>query len=646
MNRYFVFISVSILLTNVVVGFGQDAQMWENLKKQYSDEPAVFIDRSEVLNISVEGDSLKVFTDVSEDLMHLKEQTEAYSGRKVHGSHFSEVADLKARTLVWDRNRYREVDVSDFKKNSDRDRGIFYDDSYYYSFDFPSVASRNRTQLDYRELQKDPRFISGFIFVSYLPQAHTSYTIKTTRDVDLFFKVLNDPKGIVKFRKTEKGKNAIYQWTAENVPALKQEDNAPSIQYFAPHLVCYVKSYEAGGKKINVLSGIKDLYHWYYGFVKDLNKEVSPQLTNIVSDIKKKSHTEMELVSNIFYWVQDNIQYIAFEQGMRGLIPHSGSYTCEKRFGDCKDMANLIVNMLSLAGVKAYHTWIGTRDLPYRYSEIPTPLVDNHMIATYISENGDYYFLDGTSDYTPFGYPSSMIQGKEALIAKGPDDFEIREVPVMEKEKNVMTDSMTITLDNNQITGSGINTLTGYAKVFGGYEMDRSEQNDVKNYVTKLVGKGNNKFFLDAYKVSGLSDRMKPTRIDYSFRILDYFQSIDDEIYLNLNLSKQFYNTFINTETRRAPRENEYKYIQREAISLQIPPGYTIEYLPENAQQDTPLLGYDIRYEVKGDKVFYSKEFYLNYLLQMPDQFQAWNESIKRLSEAYKESIILKKVKK
>jgi hypothetical protein len=406
--------------------------------------------------------------------------------------------------------------VSDFKKNSDRDRGIFYDDSYYYSFDFPAVASRNRTQLSYREMQKDPKFLTGFIFASYLPQARTSYTIRTTHDVELVFKVLHDDKNMVKFKKTEKGKNVIYEWTAQNVPALKPEEDAPSIQYFAPHLICYVKSYVANGKKIHVLSSVNDLYHWYYDFVKDLNKEVSPQLSAIVSDIKGRSRTELDLVRNIFYWVQDNIQYIAFEQGMRGLIPHNGAYTCEKRYGDCKDMANLIVNMLEVAGVKAHHTWIGTRGLPYRYSEIPTPLVDNHMIATYISEKGDYYFLDGTSDYTPFGYPSSMIQGKEALIAKGLDAFEVREVPVMEKERNVMTDSMTMTIENDQLSGTGVSTLTGYAKVFGGYEMDRAEQDDIRKYVTKLVGKGSNKFLVDDYRLSNLTDRGKPTRLEYT----------------------------------------------------------------------------------------------------------------------------------
>ena len=639
------FICIFFVVTGVIVhaARAQDGALWQTLKSRYPEDPAVFIDRSEVLNVFVEGDSLRVFSDVSEDMMHLKEQTDVYSGRKVYGSHFSQVADLKAKTLVWDRNRYKEIGVSDFKKNSDRDRGIFYDDSYYYAFDFPSVASGNRTVLSYREVHKDPRFIAGFMFVTYLPQAKTTYTINTTRDVELFYQVVNDPEKTIKFKKTEKGKNVTFEWSAQNLTSVRNEDEAPSLRYFAPHVVCYVKSYQANGKKVNVLSDANDLYQWYYGFIKDLNQETTPELKAIVDDLKTSSKTELDLVKNVFYWVQDHIQYIAFEQGMRGLIPHSGTYTCEKRYGDCKDMANLIVHMLQIAGVKSYHTWIGTRDLPYRYSDIPTPLVDNHMIATYISDKGQYYFLDATSDYTPFGYPSSMIQGKEALISRGPTSFEIREVPVLEKEMNYMTDSVELVLQENALVGSGLSTLVGYPKVFGGYELDRAELEDVKKYVIRLLGKGSNKFFLDDYSVSHLNERDVPTALAYKFRILDYFQQIDDEIYLNLNLNKDYYNTFINTETRKAPRESDYQYAKYETVRLKIPDGYTVEYLPETASHDGSVLGYEIGYHVEGDRIIYSKKFFLNYLLLQPQHFAAWNESIKNISEAYKESIILKK---
>ncbi|WP_333821121.1 transglutaminase-like domain-containing protein [Ohtaekwangia sp.] len=638
-----IIVSLFLLPATVLMSRAQSDDVWQQFKDKFPDEPAVFVNRSEVLNILPDGDSLKVFLDVTEDILHLKEQSDIFSGKRVYGSHFNQVANLKAKTLVWDKNRYKEMVVSDFKKNSDRSAGIFYDDSYYYSFDFPSIASHNRTQLEYRENLKDVRFVPGYVFASYLPQGKSSYTIKTTKDVELSYQVLHDDKKQIQFKKTEKGNNVIYEWSAQYMPALKSEESSPSIRYFVPHVVCYVKSYKTRKGQVNVLSNLDDLYHWYYTFVEKLNKENSPELTAIVEKIKADSKSEIETVRKVFYWVQDNIQYIAFEQGMRGLIPHSGSYVCEKRYGDCKDMANLIVNMLQIAGVKAYHTWIGTRDLPYRYTEVPTPLVDNHMIATYISKDGEYYFLDGTSDHTAFGYPSSMIQGKEALIGIDPTHYVVKEVPVIARDKNIMTDSMTIKLDGSQLTGTGISTLTGYPKVFAGYELDRSEKDDVKRYVTKLVGKGNNKFFLDKYALQGMDERDKPTRVEYDFRLSDYFQKLGDELYINLNLNKDYYNDFINIASRTSPRDVEYKYVKYEVIDLAIPDGYTVEYLPPNAKNDGSLLGCDVTYESLPGKIRCSKKFYVDFVMLEPNQFTAWNDAVKQISETYKESIILKK---
>jgi hypothetical protein len=638
-----VFVTVMMMLTLTGLSYGQQGDVWQYFKDKFPDEPAVFVERSEVQNIMVKGDSLEIFSDVKEDILHLKEQTDYLSGKRVYGSHFTQVDNLKARTLVWDRNRYKEMDVTSFKKNSDRDRGIFYDDSYYYSFNFPSVASRNRTQLEYRENIKDAKFISGFVFSSYLPQGKVTYVIKTSKDVEIHHQVLNDPQKQIQFRKSEKGGLVSYEWTVQNLAALKNDDHSPSVRYFAPHVVCYVRSYQTKKGKVKVISDLDDLYQWYRSFVENLNKETSPELVAAVEKIKSESPTELDLVRNVFYWVQTNIQYIAFEQGMRGLIPHSGSYICEKRYGDCKDMANLIVHMLQLANVKAYHTWIGTRDLPYRYSEVPTPLVDNHMIATYIAADGQYYFLDATSDYTPFGLPSSMIQGKEALIGIDAKRYEVKTVPVMAMDKNLLFDSVVVRIDNNQLTGTGRTSLTGYAKVFGGYDLDRAEAEDVKKSVTRLIGKGSNKFFLDDYKITGVEQRDQPTRVVYTFRIADYFQRIGDEIYINLNMNKDFYNTYIDVATRKSPKENEYQYIEYDDIEMVIPEGYIVDYLPPDVKHDGAILGYEMIYKALPGRITFHKKMYVNYLIMQPSEFAQWNDSVKKVSEAYRESIILKK---
>lgn len=635
---------ILIFLLINLAGFSQSNDVWTLMNSKFSDEPAVFIDRSETLNLEIVGDSLKAYSDVNEDILYMKDQTEMFSSKRVYGSYFNQISNLKAKTLIWTKDKYKELAVSDYKKNSERTSGIFFDDSYYYSFNLPSLAARNRSKLEYRENVRDPRFISSYIFSSYLPQASVTYTIKAPKDIEIFYEVLNDNQQLIKFKKTEKGNLVTYEWSAKDLPSYKTESNSPNIRYYTPHLICYIKSFKGKTERKLVLNSVDDLHAWYRTFVKDLNQQPSTELSAIVQEIKGKSTSEADLVKRVYYWVQENIQYIAFEDGMRGFIPHNGSYTCEKRYGDCKDMANLIVNMLDIAGVKSYHTWVGTRDLPYRYSKVPTPLVDNHMIATYISEKGEYYFLDGTSDYTPFGFPSSMIQGKEVLISLSDKQYEIKEVPVIPKSENTMYDSVSLSINaENVLVGKGNIQLKGFAKVFGGYELNRAETEDQKKYVTKLTSKGSNKFFLDDYSVSNIHNQDLPTKINYGFRIADYFQNISDELYINLQLNKHQYNNFINATTRKVPLENEYLYEQHEFIEFEIPAGYVVEYLPPSVTHKGSLLGFNFVYTVKGNKIVLDKSLYCNYLILEPQNFGDWNSSVKQISEAYKESIILKK---
>src|SRR5690606_2607375 len=88
---------------------------------------------------------------------------------------------------------------------------------------------------------------------------------------------------------------------------------------------------------------------------------------------------------------------------------------CQRKYGDCKDMASLLVTMCKEAGLKAFYTWIGTRSKPYKYQETPLPVADNHMICT-IELDGKFIFLAGTGVNIPFGIPPYNLQGKDALV--------------------------------------------------------------------------------------------------------------------------------------------------------------------------------------------------------------------------------------
>lgn len=638
---------VSFLWLVSVTAVGQPtSEVEQRIRATYPDRSAVFVEQSTTLTLLIEGDSLKAYSDVFDDIIFLKDVPDSYSKGRVYGSHFSRVENIRAKTLVWEKNRYKEIPVTDFKRNADIGDNVFYDDRYNISFNYPAVAVGNRTQLRYREVEKEIRLLSGYIFSSFIPSKKVSYIIKAPKAVDLHHEVYNDPANKIKFKKTEKGENVVYEWTAEDVKEYDIDDDSPSIRYYEPHLVCYVKSFKGKSGVHQILSDVAGLHKWYYSMTEAVAKEQpSDEMKRIVADIKNRYKTEEDVVRAIFYWVQTNIHYIAIEDGLLGFVPDKPSFTCEKKYGDCKGMATLIVALLKEAGIASYPTWIGTRDLPYTYDRVPTPLSDNHMIATYISPKGKYYFLDATGRYIPFGFPTGMIQGKEALVSFGPDKFEVKQIPVVDKTENRIADSLILTLKENTLIGTGHTVLHGLTKSNASNYLDRVEQKKVHDYVTNLLGRGSNKFLLDKYDIENSADYDKPTVMKYEFTISDYCQRVGDEVYINLNLNKDNQNRVINEQIRKTPHEFDFKYMKTEKVAFRIPDGYEVEYLPANESYDGELMGCTVSYKVDGNFIHYYKNHYVDYLLMRPDQFKTWNQDVAKVSRMYQETVIIKKKK-
>lgn len=614
----------------------------EALRQKYPDEPIVITKKYEDYDIRMVGDSLVIRVKHTEENAFLGDNVAPYTKDQVYTSSFSTASNVVAKTLNPGKRKWEEVPVTEFRNVSDDDNSVFYDDSEYISFTYPAVKKGSKTTLDYEVTVNDPHFIGSDFFASYAPVMDARFTFTMDEGVKLKFKFFNvDEADIIKTEEKKNGRTVI-SFQMKEVPKVKFESQSPSYSYLAAHMSSMVESYvDSKGNTVKVLGDTDLLYDWYWTFIDGLKQSDSKQLKDIVAGITSPTDDELTTVKKIYYWVQDNIKYIAFEDGMRGFIPHNGDYVCTKRYGDCKDMASIIVNMLHHAGVDAHYTWIGSRDLPYKYTELPTASVDNHMIATYIKD-GKYYFLDATGQYQPFGLPTSMIQGKQALIAFDKDKYEIKEVPVIRKEDNVMKDEFSYDIAGGSISGKGKVTLTGYAKVFNSFRMINSNKQSTDDYIDHLLERGSNKFFIDDYAISGLDDLDQPITVDYDFRVEDYYREINGSIYFNMNLDKAFSNAKIE-EDRKHPRELDYKYINHSLSTLNIPEGFEVSFLPKNSEVNGKVFGYTMKYRQEGNKVILDRTFYLDYLLMQPEDFANWNDAIEKFTKDNKQIVILKK---
>jgi hypothetical protein len=614
------------------------------VQQQYPGQPAVFIDYRQDVTLELRGDSLVVLARHHHDMLHVAEQSGAYAPDRVFSSHFAKLQKIEAKTLVPNGTSYRTQKVQQFKDQFEVRPGIFFDDVRTVSFSFPNVSAGARTVSDYTVRYPDARFLLPFYFASGVPVRHAELTVTAPRSVRLSYKMFGTDQTKINFTKEEKGSAVVYRWSADDLPAPPTEDDAPEEAWYLPHVVYFVEEAPLKGKPQKMLSGVPELYSLYSTFVKDIDKQApAPALKHLVDSLTTNVADSDEKARRIYHWVQGHVRYIAFEQGMRGFVPLPASAVYTRRYGDCKDMASLTRGMLQMAGLNAHLAWIGTRDLPYRYSELATPGVDNHMIAVYERPNGELIYLDATDPYNSFGAPTSMIQGKEALIGLDQEHSRVATVPVVEGKNNSRTDVSKLTLEGTTLRGTGRLDLAGYNRGRASMYLSNADKQSQQRTVRRLLERGSNKFFVDDYKLDGVASPDSPLRLDYSFHLEDYVQRVDDEVYVNLNLERELYNDQIDVQKRHLPRTNDYCRRSSHKTEFEIPTGYAVEHLPANVQADDAVGGFRISYRRDGNKVVQEKEVYVNYLLLEPKQFAAWNNVVDKLSDAYRDALILKR---
>jgi hypothetical protein len=304
-------------------------------------------------------------------------------------------------------------------------------------------------------------------------------------------------------------------------------------------------------------------------------------------------------------------------------------------------MANTITELLDYAGIESYLTWIGTNSIPYKYSEIPTPVVDNHMIATYIDKDGKYYFLDATGRYYKFGIPSAFIQGKEALIKIGPTEFEVVTVPVVEPENNMISEKISLSVEGNKINGKSLTEISGYHKANFEYKTENLSPEDKLKFYKAYFLKGNNKFLPENFTEENLYPIEAPLQLSYDFTIDDYVMTNENEKYINMNLENSSIGDKIDKK-REIPVQNKYKLALQNENTLEIPEGWSIDYIPEDLQIDNEFIQYESKYEQKDNKLILHQKTTVSFINMTKEHFELWNESITKIKKNQNEVVIIK----
>jgi len=521
---------------------------------------------------------------------------------------------------------------------------IFYSDARvcYFNLLLPKIGST--AEVTFKQTVTDPHYFTSAYFFDEYPVLAKEIVFMVPRWMKVELKEMN-------FGTFDISKTSVYDaqtdcdvltYTAKNLPAAKSEKNAPGPTYIYPHIMVMCKSAAVGDQNFTYFNTLNDQYAFYNALVKSTKYDpavISVKAKELTADLKN----DIDKIKAIFYFVQDNIRYIAFEDGIAGLKPENADEVLRRKYGDCKGMANLTKALLLTLGFDARLCWLGTNHIAYDYST-PSLAVDNHMICA-VNYGGKTIYLDATETYIGLQEYAERIQGRQVMIEDG-EKYQLGRIPIATPTQNMDKETLKLSVSGNSLSGVVAHLWKGEDKQYmlNGINGVKKENADVSliNYLSDR----NSNYSIKDIKVSGTADADRDFSVNYQLDYKNAISSFSDAYYIDLDLKKEYINSAIKMDERKNAYWFPYKTNLVKEVELTIPSGYSVSSIPKNLDISNSNYEFMIHFDVQPDKLIYRKKLTIKNTILEPEKFEQWNKDVESLSNTYNQSIVLKPITK
>lgn len=173
-----------------------------------------------------------------------------------------------------------------------------------------------------------------------------------------------------------------YVWEKDEVPAIETEDSSPG--WYNPYDRIQISEYKDWS----------EISRWALTLFSTKGI-VSTEIDKKITEIEKSQASSEERINTAIRFVQDEIRYLSFSDGIQGYKPHGPAQVIKQRFGDCKDKSHLLAFMLNKMGVDSYPALVNTSYGKSLTEYLPNPAVFDHCIVQ-LKFQDTIYWVDPT----------------------------------------------------------------------------------------------------------------------------------------------------------------------------------------------------------------------------------------------------------
>ncbi|GMU59174.1 MAG: hypothetical protein AMXMBFR34_09370 [Myxococcaceae bacterium] len=154
------------------------------------------------------------------------------------------------------------------------------------------------------------------------------------------------------------------------------------------------------------------------GYLALLDKAREGRAQADVKALTAGATTRKEKAQRLLDWVHREVRYTGLEFGERSLVPWTPAEVVQRGFGDCKDMALLLVALLADAGVDARVALLDTEGLLDKDSP-SLSFFDHAIVYLPPARNEGALWIDVTAKHLAAGLLPAHYAGELALVVDG-----------------------------------------------------------------------------------------------------------------------------------------------------------------------------------------------------------------------------------
>jgi transglutaminase-like putative cysteine protease len=408
-----------------------------------------------------------------------------------------------------------------------------------------------------------------------------------------------------------------WQWACSDLAGIPEERRRPAEQALAGHLELAFYP-PAGSVNLGTWKAIGD---WYY-HLTDGRRANNADIAAKVQQVTAGAATFDAKIKALSRFLQTDVRYVEIAIGIGGYQPHPAPDVFRSRYGDCKDKVTLLSTMLADVDINSEYVLVDTErgvvkpDVPstlFNHAilaiELPADTKPDAYRSVVATKAGKQYLIfDPTDEYTPIGNLRSALQGSYALLVARTGGELIR-LPVLLPDTNRFDrDGKFVLQADGSLSGTLVERRTGDHAVRERMWMSHANEAERMKMVDHYLEESLKNVSVQNAKFGDANAHDKELTQEFQIAVQNYAQHSGPLLLVRVRVvgDKNF---TLDWAKRKFPVELAGTTLEKDVYEIQLPPGYTVDDLPDPMQIDVGFASYKSKFESVGSALRYSREY-------------------------------------